>query len=101
MASKNRRRTSRNLSESRVAPPKAPDVPLEQKIKRAVALHQQGLLSEAEQIYHDVLSVDPEHFAALHLLGVIRYQQGQDGEAIRLIGKALKRIQTLQKRTTI
>jgi protein O-GlcNAc transferase len=56
----------------------------------AVALHQRGMLTEAERVYAAILRVRPEHFDALHLLGVLRQQQGNGAEAIRLIGAALK-----------
>lgn len=56
----------------------------------AVALHQRGMLAEAEKFYASILQVRPDHFDALHLLGVLRQQQGNSAEAIRLIGAALR-----------
>ena len=35
----------------------------------AIQHHQQGRLQAAEQIYRQVLQVDPNHAQALHLLG--------------------------------
>lgn len=56
----------------------------------AVALHQRGMLADAEKVYAAILQVRPDHFDALHLLGVLRQQQGNGAEAVRLIGAALK-----------
>ncbi len=57
----------------------------------AVALeyHRSGELEEAASRYRDVLQRDPDQPDALHLLGVIAYQQGKQEEAADLIGKAI------------
>jgi len=54
----------------------------------ATGLHQQGKLPEAEQIYRRILAVDPEHFAALFRLGVIRAEQRQIDDAVLLLRRA-------------
>lgn len=59
-------------------------------MQEAVALHQQGRLREAEKLYARVLKAAPEHFDALHLLGLTKAQASQMGEAYRLISAALK-----------
>ena len=41
-------------------------------------------------MYRQVLKDQPNHFNALHLLGVIHYQRGDHAEAIRQIDAALK-----------
>jgi tetratricopeptide (TPR) repeat protein len=48
-----------------------------------------GELAAAEQMFRELLSRDPAHFHALHLLGVTRAQQGQLAEAEHLISRAL------------
>jgi tetratricopeptide (TPR) repeat protein len=58
-------------------------------LARAVSLHNEGRLAEAEALYGRILQAAPDHFDALHMLGVIRHQQGRDGEAFELIGRAL------------
>jgi predicted O-linked N-acetylglucosamine transferase (SPINDLY family) len=55
----------------------------------AVKFHQLGMLAEAEQFYDAILKVKPDHFKALHLLGVLRQQQGNRVEALRLTSEAL------------
>jgi cytochrome c-type biogenesis protein CcmH/NrfG len=47
-------------------------------------------LAEAERIYQRVLLMESASFASRHMLGVIRFQQGRNPEAIGLITAALK-----------
>lgn len=61
-----------------------------QAVQAGVALHRRGLLDDAERLYASVLKLAPDHFDALHLLGVARQQRGDSAEAVRLIGLALK-----------
>jgi protein O-GlcNAc transferase len=63
---------------------------LQAKFNQAVALHQQGRLPEAERIYQEVLRQQPNHFDALHLLGVMAVQTRQTERGIELIAKAIK-----------
>jgi protein O-GlcNAc transferase len=58
-------------------------------LQTAVAFHQRGKLTEAERLYRDILKVAPDHFDALHLLGILKQQQNQSSEALALIGAAL------------
>ena len=55
----------------------------------ATTFHERGILAEAEKFYAAILNVRPKHFNALHLLGVLRRQQGNNAEALRLISAAL------------
>jgi predicted O-linked N-acetylglucosamine transferase (SPINDLY family) len=57
----------------------------------AIALreHQAGRLDAAEQIYRQILAVEPRHADALHLLGVVAHQRGQHAAAIDYIGRAI------------
>src|SRR5262249_58102202 len=59
-------------------------------LHRARAAHQAGRLAEAEALYTQVLAGDKNHFDALHLLGVLKAQNGHYEEALRLFGQALK-----------
>jgi tetratricopeptide (TPR) repeat protein len=63
---------------------------LAQTFQDALALHQQGRLREAEKLYARVLKAAPDHFDALHLLGLVKAQGGQMGEAHQLMSGALK-----------
>ncbi len=62
---------------------------LQAKFNQGVALHQRGKLAEAEEIYGEVLSQHPNHFDALHLLGVIALQTQQTERGIELIRRAI------------
>lgn len=59
-------------------------------LKEAVALHQAGRLEEAGARYRAVLARAPAQFDALHLLGVVKRQQGDAQAAVDLIGQALR-----------
>jgi protein O-GlcNAc transferase len=63
---------------------------LSQALERGVGLHQRGQLADAERIYRQILNKRSDHFEARHLLGLLRYQQGRNREALDLIGAALK-----------
>ncbi|MGD0463126.1 MAG: tetratricopeptide repeat protein [Tepidisphaeraceae bacterium] len=58
-------------------------------IEIALTHHRAGRLAEAEQIYRQVLSRQPDHPDALHLLGAVLGQRGQPQLAIELIGRAI------------
>src|SRR6267142_1145781 len=59
-------------------------------LAQAVAFHQAGLLAEAERLYRRILQVRRRHFDALHLLGVIYAQRGDNAEAVRQFDTAVK-----------
>ena len=62
----------------------------EDPLPRAIALHRQGRLDEAERIYRELLAVDPNSPDALHFLGVLKHQLGQSALAIEYIGRAVE-----------
>jgi Flp pilus assembly protein TadD len=49
----------------------------------------QAALAEAAQHYHDMLQSQPDDFDALHMLGVLLSQQGQQAAALPLFDRAL------------
>jgi predicted O-linked N-acetylglucosamine transferase (SPINDLY family) len=55
----------------------------------AVQHHQAGRLHAAEQIYRQILAIEPNHADALHLLGVVAGQLGKHELAIEHIGRAI------------
>jgi protein O-GlcNAc transferase len=63
---------------------------IQQKLQQAVAFHQQGLFSHATKIYEEILNQRPNHFDALHLLGVAACQMANPDRGEELIRKALK-----------
>lgn len=60
------------------------------KLQQAVALHRQGQFAQAGTLYRQILEMQPGHFDALHLLGVVYQQSGDPQAAMRLIGLAIK-----------
>jgi tetratricopeptide (TPR) repeat protein len=48
-------------------------------------------LQEAERLYRGILRTEPDHFGALHHLGVVQAQQDRFDDAIRLIRRALRK----------
>jgi Flp pilus assembly protein TadD len=64
---------------------------LQGKFNQGVALQQQGKLADAERIYREVLRERPDHFGALHLLGVISLQTRHTEQAFELLQKAIAR----------
>jgi hypothetical protein len=52
------------------------------KLQQAIGLHQAGQLAEAQIIYEEILKMQPGHFDALYLLGIIAKQAKNfvDGE---------------------
>lgn len=68
------------------APPAAS---FQARLQQALALHQQGRFVEAEQGYREVLQVAPNHFDAMHLLGVLAMQTLQPEHGVELIAKAI------------
>jgi tetratricopeptide (TPR) repeat protein len=61
-------------------------------LQRAVKFHTDGEPERAEQLYQSILERAPDHFDALHLLGVLRHQQNRSVEALDLLEAALRRI---------
>jgi protein O-GlcNAc transferase len=80
----------------RAAHPPRPAAPsfspqLAAALQRALALHQQGQLAQAEAAYRAILKQAPGHFDALHLLGVVKHQRQNFAASVELIGRALRR----------
>ncbi len=68
-----------------------PTYDLQSLIQKGIQVHQAGQLPEAEAIYRQVLSVEPDHADANHLLGVIVDEVGRHEIAVQLISKAIKK----------
>jgi protein O-GlcNAc transferase len=60
------------------------------ELGRAVHYHKSGQLRKAEDIYLRILQTNPTHTDALHLLGLIAQQLGDDAKALHLIQKAIE-----------
>ena len=75
------KKSSRNSSGSSAAVSKA--------VASAIGHHQAGRFPEAEIEYGRVLSIDPKNAHALHFLGVLAHQSGQQERAVALITDSL------------
>jgi len=62
---------------------------IEQALALALQHHQAGRLAEAEALYRQILAAEPRNADALHLLGVVARQVGQNDVAVDLIRQAL------------
>ena len=62
---------------------------LQVKFNQGRALHWQAKLADAERCYEEVLQSQPNHFAALHLLGIIAYETGRTEQGVELIKRAI------------
>ena len=62
---------------------------LQAKLNQGMALHRQGKLADAERCYGEVLQRQPDHFDALHLLGVIACQTRRTERGVELIKRAI------------
>lgn len=59
-------------------------------LEEAIKQHKSGNLSRAEELYRHILSLQPKHFNALQLCGLLAYQTGRNAEALELLNQALK-----------
>ncbi len=63
---------------------------LSEALALAIQHHQAGRLPAAEQIYRQILLVEPYHADALHMLGVIAAQVGKPEIAVDLFRRAIR-----------
>src|SRR6266446_2709117 len=63
---------------------------LAQTLELAIRHHQAGDLRQAELLYQQILQVHPQHFGALHLLGLIAEQLDKHDLAFDYIRRALR-----------
>jgi len=62
---------------------------LAELLAAALDLHQAGHMAEAESGYRAVLKEHPDHIDALHYLGVLLHQRGDNEGAAKLLDRAL------------
>jgi protein O-GlcNAc transferase len=66
------------------------DQPLLLNLKKAIDLHQQGKIEQAESIYREIISTHPNQPDAYHFLGIIAYQKREFSSAVDMIEIAIK-----------
>lgn len=59
-------------------------------LMQAFALHQKGQWAQAERIYENILAIQPSHFDAMYLLGMLASQTNRHQHAIGWFGKAIE-----------
>ena len=62
---------------------------MQELLASAIEMHQAGRLGPAAQLYQRVLGQEESNVIALHLLGVLHHQQGDQTRAMALIGRAV------------
>jgi predicted O-linked N-acetylglucosamine transferase (SPINDLY family) len=62
---------------------------LQQQLESGLSHHQAGRLAEAERIYRQIISQQPDHADALHLLGVLSGQEGRLDAAVEFMRRAI------------
>ncbi|MFC7514230.1 tetratricopeptide repeat protein [Herbaspirillum sp. GCM10030257] len=62
---------------------------LHDAMETAMSHHREGRLNQAEELYRQIVCIQPSHADALHLLGAIAHQHGDYQRAIDLIEKAI------------
>ena len=64
--------------------------PAAEAVTQGLSAHRQGKLADAVALYRQALSYAPEHFNALHMLGVALAQQSDYAGAIDCLGRAVQ-----------
>lgn len=68
----------------------APNAAISDLVHLGFAAQVGGRLLEAAERYEDVLRLDPVHFDATHMLGVVQYHRGRYDDALRLLTRAVQ-----------
>jgi len=63
---------------------------LETLLKKGVALHRNGKLQDAATVYHIVLAINPQYFAALQLLATAYAELANNSIAAVLFERAIQ-----------
>lgn len=63
--------------------------PIQSAIQLAMQHHQAGRLEQADAIYRQILSVQPNHVDAMRFLGLIALQRGQSDSAVEWLKRAV------------
>jgi len=58
-------------------------------VNEGLAHHRSGRFGQAEELYRQVLTLDPENADALHLQGMLAYQEGRLDQAVASISRAI------------
>jgi predicted O-linked N-acetylglucosamine transferase (SPINDLY family) len=59
-------------------------------LEKGIFLHKKNSLDEAKKIYKEIIEIEKENFQAMHLLGVVFFQQKDYDQGIQFIEKSLQ-----------
>ena len=62
---------------------------IDERLQQALLLHQQGQLPQAQRLYEEILRIQPDHFGALQLLGIIAAQTRDYRRAVDLMNQSI------------
>ncbi len=62
----------------------------DQTFQTALQLHQSGHLAQADALYQQILTLNPNHAGALHLSGLVAWKSGDRGRALSLLRRAVE-----------
>ncbi len=79
-----------NISNSKAAEDNAAANSAQVLFKEAMELHKSGQFARAQAVYEQLLKIQPVHFDALHMLGVIAEQMKNSAKAVALITRAIE-----------
>ena len=65
------------------------DIDINKELHLGLGFHQNGKLKDAKLSYTKILSIVPDHFDSLHLIGMVENQSGNYKKAIQYLQKAL------------
>jgi tetratricopeptide (TPR) repeat protein len=71
-------------------PPRLGATSIDALFATAAQHHQSGRLARAEELYRQILAINPNHVDSLHFLGLNAYRVGRIDVAINLIGRAIE-----------
>jgi predicted TPR repeat methyltransferase len=69
--------------------PPARELTVPEALAIAIGLHRQSRVAEADLVYKEILSVEPENASALHFSGLAAHQLGRTAEGLEAIRKSL------------
>lgn len=69
---------------------KKPSLDIESRLNEAVRFHRSGQFQKAQEIYNNILEIDPNHPDALNLSGIVANETGHNNKAVTLISKAIR-----------
>jgi protein O-GlcNAc transferase len=89
MSKKPKKKKKRKRHIKRKSPVPFPPSNMDAELQKAIRYHRSGQLPKAESIYKKILHADPNHSDALHLLGFMAHQVGNNGVAVDLLKSAV------------